>query len=82
MKAWIDTECEPCAGFGMVLPKAGALADDCELELCARCHGYGRVPRRMLSSGFYGFVAAMALTEGWAYRTRRAANDYIEAAYG
>lgn len=79
---WLDHECEPCGGMGMQLPAARPVPDDVELELCSTCHGYGRVPEKKTTPGFYGLVYGMALSEGWAWRTRAACQSAIEVMYG
>lgn len=65
LTAWVTDECERCFGMGMELGP-----DHEELTLCPDCKGYGRIPRKMQTQGFYALVAAMALKEGWATRTR------------
>ena len=78
MKAWIDSECSKCAGMGLQLPKVRPLSEDAELELCVSCNGYGRKPSRMNTHGFNALVASMALSDGWAMRTRKECQHQIE----
>ena len=82
MRVYIDSECKHCFGFGMVLPKLNPMAEDNELELCSHCHGFGRISQMMGGKGFYSLVASLALSEGWAWRTKSACQVAIEEMYG
>lgn len=81
MPAYLDSYCQTCGGGGMVLPKENPLAEDAELDLCPKCRGTGRVPKKLDTRGFNGLVAAMMISDGSAFRTRSECAAFIEENY-
>jgi excinuclease UvrABC ATPase subunit len=84
---WQASECDTCAGNGTVLPSSPErFDDDCELELCSVCHGYGYIAEKLEQGSFWeGFVDVMLAAEltkrGELFRTKRECQEVIENSY-